>query len=269
MSKPYLEKGLPEMIKQTEEQLHVELKRLAAIKELFVRFRGDAAWTPVGEMEIEHDEVIKATIFDSTPLANSTESLDQPSTNGNLREVNGVAEEPSTQDDNTADSQLRMEAATNGSASTLTNGHVSGTEGMELMQLDDPAEPSEPFVLHPAFEAPPPHPPELLNSVNSNIDPLIPLLTYIGKQEEIVRLVKELHSNLLKALRMRRNVLNWAKAEGHVGEMSDGEDWVDLEEWGLEPEDLVKGKEEDDNGDANGDAAAGTRRGRRRANEGR
>jgi len=71
------------------------------------------------------------------------------------------------------------------------------------------------------------------------------LLQYVSKQEEIVRATKELYDGLLRALKMRRDVLKWSKAEGHVGEMSDGEDWYDREEWGLD-QDLVKGKEEDD-----------------------
>ncbi|KAF2094765.1 hypothetical protein NA57DRAFT_45984 [Rhizodiscina lignyota] len=61
--------------------------------------------------------------------------------------------------------------------------------------------------------------------------------------EEIVRGVEELHNGLLLANRKRKNVLKWAKAEGHVGEMSDGEDWYDIEEWGLEVP-LKKGEEE-------------------------
>lgn len=44
---------------------------------------------------------------------------------------------------------------------------------------------------------------------------------------------------------MRQEVFKWAKAEAHVGEMSDGEDWYDREEWGLEG-DLVKGRDEEE-----------------------
>jgi hypothetical protein len=79
------------------------------------------------------------------------------------------------------------------------------------------------------------------------------LTTYISKKEEIVRSLKELHSGLLKAMEMRTNVWNWTKAEGHVGEMSDNEDWVDLEEWGIDPRDTrikyTKGQQEDEQAD--------------------
>lgn len=76
------------------------------------------------------------------------------------------------------------------------------------------------------------------------------LSTYISKQEEIVRQLQELHSGLLRALKMRQNVWKWCRAEGHVGEMSDNEDWVDFEEWDIDPRDTrikyTKGQQEED-----------------------
>jgi hypothetical protein len=76
------------------------------------------------------------------------------------------------------------------------------------------------------------------------------LISYISKQEEIVRSYTEIHAGLLKSLEMRTNVLNWTKAEGHDGEMSDHEDWVDLERWGIERKDFRKGMVEDDGDEA-------------------
>jgi hypothetical protein len=76
------------------------------------------------------------------------------------------------------------------------------------------------------------------------------LISYISKQEEIVRSYIELHTGLLKALEMRTNVWNWTRAEGHEGEMSDHEDWVDLERWGIDPKDFRKGMLEEDGDDA-------------------
>ena len=76
------------------------------------------------------------------------------------------------------------------------------------------------------------------------------LSTFISKQEEIVRQLRELHSGLLKAYKMRKDVWKWTRAEGHVGEMSDNEDWVDMEEWGIDPRDTcikyTKGQQEED-----------------------
>lgn len=68
---------------------------------------------------------------------------------------------------------------------------------------------------------------------------------YAQKQEEVCRSAEKLYNGLAKADRMRKAVFKWCKAEGHVGEMSDGEDWYDKEEWGLD-EDLRKGQEEED-----------------------
>lgn len=75
------------------------------------------------------------------------------------------------------------------------------------------------------------------------------LTMYVQKQEEVCRGAEKLYNGLLHADWQRRMVLKWCKAEAHVGEMSDGEDWYDKEEWGLE-EDLVKGHDDED-GDTN------------------
>ena len=71
------------------------------------------------------------------------------------------------------------------------------------------------------------------------------LVTYVQKQEEVVRGAAKLYEGLLRADRMRKTVFKWCKAEGHIGEMSDGEDWYDKEEWGLE-EDLKKGHDDEE-----------------------
>lgn len=71
------------------------------------------------------------------------------------------------------------------------------------------------------------------------------LVLYVQKQEQVVREAEDLLQGLLKADRLRKDVFRWCKAEGHVGEMSDGEDWYDPEEWQLD-ELLKKGKEEED-----------------------
>lgn len=83
---------------------------------------------------------------------------------------------------------------------------------------------------------------------------------WVQKQEEIVRGAERLYEGLLKADRMRKSVWKWCKAEGHVGEMSDGEDWYDREEWGLEGE-LRKGnlEEEEEVGETRGKKGRGRR----------
>ncbi|MCJ1395178.1 hypothetical protein MMC18_008059 [Xylographa bjoerkii] len=76
------------------------------------------------------------------------------------------------------------------------------------------------------------------------------LMMWVQKQEEVVRGIERLYADLLKADRMRKMVIKWCKSEGHVGEMSDGEDWYDKEEWHLE-EDLKKGQLEEEDETAN------------------
>lgn len=71
------------------------------------------------------------------------------------------------------------------------------------------------------------------------------LMAYIQKQEEVARITSDLYQGLLQADRMRQDVFKWSKAEAHVGEMSDGEDWYDNEEWGLD-QDLAKGRDEEE-----------------------
>ncbi|KAG6041268.1 hypothetical protein E4U41_005195 [Claviceps citrina] len=110
----------------------------------------------------------------------------------------------------------------------------------------------EPFV-HPMFVTPPGAKPDRNMGIPENeaedIRRLLAL--YVQKQEEVCRGASRLHHGLLRAHRLRSNVLHWAKAEAHCGpnrDMSDGEDWYDKEEWGL-TEDLKKGhdEEEEDN----------------------
>ena len=74
------------------------------------------------------------------------------------------------------------------------------------------------------------------------------LQLYIQKQEEVCRGAQRVYDGLLRADRYRHLVMKWAKAEAHVGlnrDMSDGEDWYDKEEWGLD-EDLKKGQDEEE-----------------------
>jgi hypothetical protein len=89
------------------------------------------------------------------------------------------------------------------------------------------------------------------------------LATYIQKQEESVRGYESVLAKLLKAQRLRDEVLEMCKAEGHVGEMSDGEDWIDYEQWGLQPGELRKGRDDDE--DAVEENTIGGRKGKRRA----
>lgn len=101
--------------------------------------------------------------------------------------------------------------------------------------------------IHPYFLAPPsarPTPDIGLPPVEAQETRRL-LQLYVQKQEEICRGSQKIYDGLMRAERLRKTALKWAKADGHLGEMSDGEDWYDKEEWGLS-EDLKKGQDEEE-----------------------
>lgn len=121
---------------------------------------------------------------------------------------------------------------------------------------------SIPPTIHPLFTIPP----SAIPSRDIGLPPAEAeetrrmLVLYVQKQEEVCRGANKLYEGLLKADRQRMTVFKWCKAEGHVGEMSDGEDWFDREEWGLEEEGLRKGHNDDeDEGVAQGKKSRGRR----------
>ncbi|KAK7511346.1 RXT2-like protein [Phyllosticta citriasiana] len=175
--------------------------------------------------------------------------------------TNGEASKPADQDAMEVDTSERANGTNHSEDGDETNSqntllrrmttraqahHANSTSSApNSPRLDSPAS-STPFI-HPLFQFP------FENLVDRDMG--VPgseaeetrnwLLMYIQKQEEVVRQTRGLYMGLMEADRKRRLVLKWTRAEGHVGEMSDGEDWVDKEEWGL-TEDLVKGKEEEE-----------------------
>lgn len=110
--------------------------------------------------------------------------------------------------------------------------------------------------------------PQLLSSLGMPIEELLEtrrlLMMYIQKQEETIRGYESIQQKLYKAKRMRGQVWDWCKAEGHVGELSDGEDWIDAAAWGERAEDLKKGRDEDEvpEGQAEDEQPAAGARGR-------
>jgi hypothetical protein len=91
------------------------------------------------------------------------------------------------------------------------------------------------------------------------------LWSYIQKQEETVRGFTYMLNSLLRVDHLKEDVFEWCKAEGHIGEMSDGEDWYDREKWGLaEGEDLKKGADDDEVETAVIEERTTGKRGRRR-----
>ncbi|KAI1499479.1 RXT2-like protein [Biscogniauxia marginata] len=120
-----------------------------------------------------------------------------------------------------------------------------GSRPMSVM-----SEPGDELAIHPFFLAPrSAHPDRDLGIPEKEAEDMRRLLQlYVQKQEEICRGSKQLYEGILRANRMRKTVFQWSKYEAHAGpnrDMSDGEDWYDKEEWGLE-EDLKKGQDEEE-----------------------
>jgi len=104
------------------------------------------------------------------------------------------------------------------------------------------------FLLPPSLaQSRPHHPTSLLLPIDELLETRRLLTMYIQKQEESVRGYEAVLGKLIKAKRMRERVWEWCKAEGHVGEWSDGEDWIDSQAWGVAEGELRKGKDEEEN----------------------
>ncbi|KIV98699.1 uncharacterized protein PV09_09527 [Verruconis gallopava] len=329
LSQPYKERGLEEMIRNAEEQLHKQQDILYTIKNIYTGFRGDVAWAPMGMFrDSEGDKLLASIGRDDTLVVGSALSQD-PATNGDSISsfqrnpdaggmdegeksdgptVEGVRQEqPSAGTDGVvqdeaiesiertdhADTPLRHNGELHGADNSLANGATSGHGSLngaaarqseaglaEDGSIEDGASsapsrrmttrrqanqttrtPSPVRSISPVSYIPPVDPffsfpteaipdPRMGLPQTMADETTLALTTYISKQEEIVRQLQELHGGLLRALKMRQDVWKWTRAEGHVGEMSDNEDWVDLEEWGIDPRDTrikyTKGQQEDE-----------------------
>lgn len=179
-------------------------------------------------------------------------------------EKNPETEAPGTNENLAPQQPEDTNKAPNSEEETKDETKPNGTENTEMQDAEGPdaadAQPADQPVngtsqpddageelIHPFFN-PPAYPlPDrdvgLPENEAENVRHLMSL--YVQKQEEICRGAMRLHEGLMKADRLRRTVLQWTKAEAHVGEMSDGEDWYDMEEWGLEAE-LKKGQDEEE-----------------------
>lgn len=196
-------------------------------------------------MEVDHPEPQSAgpdattATIDHAPGTEHNDATNITKAEENTEDVaEGLGADDDAQD-TTAERPHRM--------TTRARAHASGADEATLPSPTQTSHPSPaPSVpsIHPFFMVPA----SALPSRDFNLpydeagDSRRLLSSYVQKQEEVCRGVARLLAGLQKALRLRRTVWQWCRAEGHVGEMSDGEDWYDREEWGLE-EDLKKGEE--------------------------
>lgn len=142
--------------------------------------------------------------------------------------------------------EVEMETSRTGDDAAMLEEEVNGVVPPSLAS-DGCAE--EPFI-HPVFTLPAGAKLDRdLGLPENEADDIRRLLAlYVQKQEEMCRGAIRLHQGLLRADRLRKEVLRWSKAEAHAGpnrDMSDGEDWYDKEEWGL-TDDLKKGQDDEE-----------------------
>lgn len=199
-------------------------------------------------------------------VPDSTEDRPQPSSKEGLAAADAANLLKNGEDSTMADHDVQPEAIT-----VANNGSIGADDGIEVSQEAPPRRmqtraqaqaksektaSSRTRSASPAWAAPVVHPLFLMPaSAHPDRNFGLPpgeaeetrrmVMLYAQKQEEVCRSAEKLYNGLARAERMRKAVFKWCKAEGHVGEMSDGEDWYDKEEWGLD-EDLRKGQEEED-----------------------
>ncbi|KAK7710158.1 hypothetical protein SLS63_013021 [Diaporthe eres] len=175
------------------------------------------------------------------PLATNGDRADEPGlnpTNGSSAKQKG--KQSGTRQDTADDDVAMLDASAAAGLGAHSNYNGSRAASPSAASVGDP-------FIHPIFLAPKPaHPDRDLGLPEQEAEDVRRLLQlYVQKQEEVCRGTEKLYHGLLKADRMRKTVLEWSKSEAHVGEMSDGEDWYDKEEWGL-TEDLKKGQDEEE-----------------------
>lgn len=218
----------------------------------------------------EHGVVTSADADVPMDDADAPEKRKTPSRQDEMMETDDGA---SKDQPNAADvKQENGKNAGNGDTAKITNGGEPSTETASQSRKKGSRLPSEDVHMHdggePANEAshngvgtshsyihpmflPPPNAAldRNLGLPDNEAEDMRKLLSlYVQKQEEVCRGAARLHLGLLRAQRLRKDVLHWSKAEAHAGpnrDMSDGEDWYDREEWGL-TENLKKGQDEEE-----------------------
>ncbi|KNG48626.1 cyclin b1 interacting protein 1 [Stemphylium lycopersici] len=254
----------------------------ARAKNLFVKLQGDSTFAPAalaamsdtpfrpshsrhsnarleeGQEQQVHDAEMRETVEggqdvdmedaaqpngtngDTGSEVNGTHTLTNGTHSGSADEpqVNGEGEHSPMGED--ASDTASQQTAHRMTTRTRARAHAASTPS-------PPQSPSGSNAVHPLFIHPIESLPDRDFGLPSNEaeETRMLLMAYVQKQEEVARITSDLYQGLLQADRMRQDVYKWSKAEGHIGEMSDGEDWYDNEEWGLE-QDLAKGRDEEE-----------------------
>lgn len=242
-SKPFTSKMLTELVHQSCGIMRKENQSLWEVRQLWTALYGDDTWLPCEAMIRPEDGELYTKDHVAAHLASLTkaEGSSAGHMNGEASDKGEAKDEDvamgeTTEDKTTAD-------ATDNEAASSKAAAANDTE--QNGAVDD-----EPKFVHPMFLPPTGAKPDrdlgLPEKEADDVRMLVAL--YVQKQEEVCRGTERLHEGLLRAERLRAEVLHWSKAEAHCGpnrDMSDGEDWYDKEEWGL-MEDLKKGHDEEE-----------------------
>lgn len=256
--------------------MHRENQSLWEVRHLWTALCGDATWLP-GELMLSANDVdLYSQDYIAQHLAALTKvaaingvSKEQPE-KGNDDATNGADDETENKEADTSmvdadtDEVKAAKKENDRSSKDKTNADTDKTardlgkaaealqqEGHGEEQQEQPGSESDgPTFIHPMFLPPGSAKPDRdLGLPETEAEDIRRLLAmYVQKQEEICRGASRLHEGLLRAERLRAEVLHWSKAEAHCGpnrDLSDGEDWYDKEEWGL-TEDLKKGQDEEE-----------------------
>lgn len=284
LSKPFVSKTLTELVDHSCRLMRKENQSLWEVRQLWTSLYGDNTWIPCETMISERD----TELYTQDQVARLLEAVSTKSADVNgdaaadKEKPNGTAKENGDDSNKDADVSMADAEASNGTTESKEDAENAKEEPAkdgdkpttddkklnsdklpetteeeppkEVPEQKEPEEPEEPeeeeTPMHPMFQPPSAARPDRdLGLPASEADDIRRLLAlYVQKQEEVCRGTYKLHRGLLKAQRLRGDVLHWSKAEAHCGpnrDMSDGEDWYDREEWGLD-EDLKKGQDEEE-----------------------
>lgn len=262
LSVPFLSRPISEMAENARQAMHREKQTLTHIKQLLLRLRGDDHWIPVGKLESEHDMMLLDP--SAAPVEDSMSTTMPPETHA----IDHYRPDPTTQTQTQADPSQQNGTQPDGlnlqnPSNTLPSPDAS-PEGLTQHAMTTRRQARTSPTPDPNFPSSSPAPSSLpsIHGFFHVPDSALPdrdyglpateaddtrrlLLLYCQKQEQVVRESEQMLEGLLKADRMRKDVWRWCKTEGHAGEMSDGEDWYDMDGWNLSAP-LQKGKEEEE-----------------------
>jgi hypothetical protein len=284
LSVAYTSRHLTDLADETGALSRKEQVTIARAKTLFTKLLGDSSFAPAALAEMGNAPFHSTwTNGTARQQANGDAPHTEVETQEAATETVDVEMEDAVQVNgaqiNGANGEVHQDRPNGMELEPMTNGASHDTDGEKMVEADDaPDDASETASQQTAHRmttraraqaASTPSPPASPSSGVNGIHPLfafsadsIPdrnlglppaeaeetrllLMGYVQKQEEIARATTDLYRGLLQADRMRQDVFKWSKAEGHLGEMSDGEDWYDGDEWNLD-QDLAKGRDEEE-----------------------